>query len=246
MVLSNGTTPTILAVDCCEHIIEALEGVPTSKLKSVSSRDDLEKIINDNGIKLIVIGATESPVRKIFLNRLKKFSPETPMLFFRRETIDYATSRETLRGEFLLSDQRRSLDLELVREIRRILPLEPCPHHQTESENDLVHDVTRVILENYSDAGLNLRRVAGKLSVSPTKLSQFLNRQVNISFRQMLRQIRIEEAKRLLATHRFSVKEVSRRVGFSDSHYFSRTFKELTGLNPTQYEHDPQELILSQ
>ena len=40
---------------------------------------------------------------------------------------------------------------------------------------------------------------------------------------------RIEEAKRMLASRHYSVKEVAERVGFSDCHYFSRSFKELTG-----------------
>src|SRR5436190_2853654 len=228
MVLPKATKPTILAVDCCEHIIDAIETVSNAKLISVSSRDSLEKSITDNEFTLIAIGASDSPLRRIFLSRLKRLNPETPMLFLRRETIDFATSRETLRGEFLLSDKRTSHDLKLVREIRSILPLEPCTHHSAEYQTDLVQDVARVLSEDYSDASLDLRQVAGKLSVSPTRLSWILNRQVNISFRQMLRQIRIEKAKRLLATHRLSVKEVARRVGFSDSHYFSRTFKELT------------------
>ena len=245
MALAKATKSTIVSVDCCEHIIEAIEAASDSRVISVSSRDILDKSITDNEYTLIVIGASDSPLRRIFLSRLKRLSPETPMLFLRRETIDFATSRETLRGEFLLSDKRTSHDLKLVREIRSILPLEPCPHHAAEDQTDLVQDVTRVLSENYSDAGLDLRQVAGKLSVSPTRLSWILNRQVNISFRQMLRQIRIEKAKRLLATHRLSVKEVARRVGFSDSHYFSRTFKELTGSNPTQYKDNPQNLILN-
>jgi len=245
VALSKAIKPTILAVDCCKHIVKAIEAVSNATLISVSSRDSLENSITNYEVMLIVIGASDSPLRRIFLSRLKRLSPETPMLFLRRETIDFATSRETLRGEFLLSDKRTSNDLKLVREIRSILPLEPCEHHTAEYQTDLVQDVTRVLTENYSDAGLDLRQVASKLSVSPTRLSSILNRQVNISFRQMLRQIRIEKAKRLLATHRFSVKEVARRVGFSDSHYFSRTFKELTGSNPTQYKDSPQNLILN-
>ena len=245
MALSKAIKPTILAVDCCKHVIKEIEAVSNAKLISVSSRDSLEGSLSNYEVTLIVIGASDSPLRRIFLSRLRRLSPETPLLFLRRETIDFATSRETLRGEFLLSDKRTSDDLKLVREIRSILPLEPCEHNSVESQTDLVQDVTRVLTENYSDASLDLRQVAGKLSVSPTRLSWILNRQVNISFRQMLRQIRIEKAKRLLATHRFSVKEVARRVGFSDSHYFSRTFKELTGSNPTQYKDSPQNLILN-
>ena len=40
----------------------------------------------------------------------------------------------------------------------------------------------------------------------------------------------------MLASRRYSVKEVAARVGFSDSHYFSRSFKEITGLSASEYQ----------
>src|SRR4029453_15022728 len=87
----------------------------------------------------------------------------------------------------------------------------------------------RILSENYSDSELGLEKAAQLLPISPAQLSRILNQEVGVSFRQLLRQIRIEEAKRLLASGHYSVKEVAVRVGFVDSHYFSRTFKPLTG-----------------
>ncbi len=39
----------------------------------------------------------------------------------------------------------------------------------------------------------------------------------------------------MLASQQYSVKQVAARVGFSDSHYFSRSFRELTGLSASEY-----------
>ena len=50
---------------------------------------------------------------------------------------------------------------------------------------------------------------------------------------------------RLLATSRLSVKEIAARVGFSDSHYFSRIFKEMTGERPTEYTFDSNDLVFN-
>lgn len=58
---------------------------------------------------------------------------------------------------------------------------------------------------------------------------------MGVSFRQLLRRARIEEAKSMLVSGRYSVKEVASQVGFSDSHYFSRSFKELTALSASHY-----------
>jgi AraC-like DNA-binding protein len=39
----------------------------------------------------------------------------------------------------------------------------------------------------------------------------------------------------MLTSRGLSVKEIALRVGFSDSHYFSRIFKEETGLRATEF-----------
>lgn len=235
----------ILAIDCCEHIISALEEILETELTAVSSASPVESINSQSAVDLIVVGSSDIPIRRLFISRLRRFYPETPMLILRREKKDYITSDEWLRGEFLLSDKRNPYDIQLVRSIRQIMPLEPCVHVQEIQNYELIRQVTRVLAENYSHADLDLEQVAEELSVSPTKLSRLLNRNVRISFRQLLRNIRIEEAKRLLASHKFSVKEVAARVGFSDSHYFSRIFKEMTGTNPTEFEYTPQEMLLN-
>ena len=235
----------ILAVDCCEHTISALERVLETDVNSVSSSGGMDRCNGHNSIDLIVVGTSDMPIRRFFISRLRRFYPETAMLVLRRERKDHISTEEWLRGEFLLSDQRNEHDIDIVRAVRQVMPLEPCEHMQSSAAYELIREVTRVLAENYSHPDLDLEQVADELSVSPTKLSRLLNRHVRVSFRQLLRHIRIEEAKRLLASQRFSVKEVAARVGFADSHYFSRIFKEMTGTNPTEFEYSSQELILN-
>lgn len=47
--------------------------------------------------------------------------------------------------------------------------------------------------------------------------------------------LKINEAKSLIRKERHSITEVSRMLGFSSVHYFSRCFKKQTGMSPTQY-----------
>jgi two-component system response regulator YesN len=128
-----------------------------------------------------------------------------------------------------------------VRSLRANLPLKPCEHTLQSKNHDLVREVVRIIGESYADPDLDLRQVADNLPMSPAQLSRILNQQVGVSFRQLLRRTRIEEAKRMLASRRFSVKEVAARVGFTDSHYISRSYKAHTGLSATEYQQ--QDLI---
>lgn len=226
----------IMAVDCCQHTLAALTSVPSARLTSIVSQANSHLLEHTNGIDLIVIGVSRYPVRRLFISQLRSIYLNVPILILRREENGPENIKGRVRGEFILSDQRRDSDYEIVNALREILPLASCEHTHKGYNYDIVREVVRVIAQNYSDPQLDLARVAKELPMSPARLSRILNQQVGVSFRQLLRHTRIEEAKRMLATRRYSVKEVAARVGFTDSHYFSRSFKELAGLSASQYQ----------
>ena len=226
----------IMAVDCCEHMLKVLERVPSSQLISVGSREELGR---HDDIDLIVIGVSKYPVRRLFISQLRRIYPDVPVLILRREETRMEDgAAERIRGEFILSDQRNDYDCQIVRALRTALPLiKMCAHTYKGYNYDTVREVIRVIAEKYTEPDLDLASVAKELPMPAARLSRMLNQQVGVSFRQLLRHTRIEEAKRLLASKRYGVKEVAARVGFSDSHYFSRSFKELTGLSASEYRY---------
>lgn len=225
----------IMAIDCCEHTLATLADVQPSRLTSITSTERSDSYVSDHDLDLIVIGVSGYPVRRLFVSQLRQVYPRVPMLILRRTESDQGLE-ESVRGEFILSEEPGDkADLEIVRSLRRVLPIQPCVHVHKGSNYDTVSEVIRVINENYSNPDLDLTRVARELAMPVAHLSSILNRQVRISFRQLLKNTRIEEAKRMLASRRYSVKEVAARVGFSDSHYFSRTFKQLTGRTASEY-----------
>jgi len=224
----------IMAIDCCEHITEIIRNSKCARLTTVDSRGNGDMINRHGAIDFIVIGAPNYPVRRPFISQIREAYTDVPILILRRVAVK-GREEEIIRGEFVLSDQSHKNDLELVNSVRKVLPLKPCEHTHKEYNFDTVRNVMRIIADNYSDPALDLEKVAKSLPISPAQLSHILNQEVGVSFRHLLRHTRIEEAKRLLASHRYSVKEVAVKVGFADSHYFSRTFKELTGQSASEY-----------
>lgn len=223
-----------MAIDCCEHVLATLGNVPSTILTSVLSKDR-SRYTHSTPVDLIVIGISRYPVRRLFLSQMRRVYPQTPVLILRRSD-DNQNMDDLIRGEFVLSESAGDKqDLEIVKALRKVLPMEPCLHVHKGHNYETVKEVMRVISEHYSNPELDLTVVARELPMSTSQLSRILNQQVGISFRQLLRQTRIEEAKRMLASREFSVKEVAARVGFSDSHYFSRSFKELTGVSASEY-----------
>lgn len=225
----------IMAVDCCEHTLKALGDVPASHLIPLQPWNK-ESLNQSDAIGLIVVGIAQYPMRRPYLSEIRRIYPNCPILILRRETVCPGDLDECIRGEFLLSDQNNNHDNEVVAALREIMPLPTCPHLHKGYNYNTIRKVLLVLAEKYSDPSLDLDQVARELPISAKRLSRILNQQVGVSFRQLLRDMRIEEAKRILTSRQMSVKDVAARVGFSDSHYFSRSFRESTGLKACEYQ----------
>ncbi|MDQ0198533.1 helix-turn-helix domain-containing protein [Neobacillus ginsengisoli] len=88
---------------------------------------------------------------------------------------------------------------------------------------------------NFSNADLKLENVAQYVERNSSYFSHLLISKTGIGFTEVLARIRMKEAKRLLIETNKPIKEISYLVGFHNSNYFSRMFKELIGISPREY-----------
>lgn len=105
-----------------------------------------------------------------------------------------------------------------------------------------VYQAVEYIQENYSNPELSLEEVAKAVNLSASYLGNSMKKYRKISYINMLNQIRIENAKKLLARPDTKSYEVAFLVGFNSSQYFSSCFKKSTGMAPGAY----REQILKQ
>lgn len=73
------------------------------------------------------------------------------------------------------------------------------------------------------------------LNISKGYLSRCFKKKMHISVMNYLKQIKIERAKVLLRNTDKTISEISSQLSFCDQSNFSRTFKHITGLTPTEY-----------
>ena len=66
-------------------------------------------------------------------------------------------------------------------------------------------------------------------------LSALFVKNKNVKFKEYLNSLRINRALELIGDPDLSVSEISEKCGFSDPYYFSKVFKKITGLTPTEY-----------
>lgn len=76
---------------------------------------------------------------------------------------------------------------------------------------------------------------AAHAGISAPHLSRICKRVLGASPGDLVRQRRLLEARRLLGYTRLPVAEVAHRSGFGDAAFFSRAFKETTGLSPRDF-----------
>ncbi len=77
-----------------------------------------------------------------------------------------------------------------------------------------------------------LERVSG---LSTSRLQALFREVTGYPPLDYLRRLRVEEARRLLADGRLSVKEIAARTGFRDTSQLSKVFRRIDGLSPAHY-----------
>lgn len=82
---------------------------------------------------------------------------------------------------------------------------------------------------------LTLSTLAERFNYSPASLSASFKKETDTNLTTYVKQTRIREAIRLFNSSSQSISDVSLSVGYDDFAYFSRVFKEITGMSPRDY-----------
>ncbi|MEE1047992.1 MAG: AraC family transcriptional regulator [Clostridia bacterium] len=90
-------------------------------------------------------------------------------------------------------------------------------------------------IDYHYDEELNVTALADRFFMSPSYFAHLFKKQANKSVTEYVNEVRINHAKAFLETEELSVGAIACRVGFNDINYFSRKFKAITGMTPTEY-----------
>jgi len=110
-----------------------------------------------------------------------------------------------------------------------------CTPFDFESGYDSVVIAVKREFENDCKKQYTLDMLAREHNISVSALSHRFHAVTGTSVMGYLQSCRIAGAKRLLAEGEMPIGEIVERCGFSDCSNFSRTFKALTALTPTQF-----------
>lgn len=112
----------------------------------------------------------------------------------------------------------------------------PSDCQENEDTKELAVGIEEYIKNNFT-LDLSIENIAKKFSFNQSYLTKVFKRYIGETPSKYLINLRINEAKRLMeANPGIEVKTVGELVGYMDSHYFSRIFRNITGKSPSEYK----------
>lgn len=105
---------------------------------------------------------------------------------------------------------------------------------RAEREHPLVFQIKSYIKKNLSEK-ITLAKISEATFFSPVHCENVFKRETGRSIIDYVLNERIRKAKALLTEGSLSLTKISQAVGFSDYNYFSRIFKQRTGVSPKAY-----------
>lgn len=103
-----------------------------------------------------------------------------------------------------------------------------------ESEPPKLRDVSTFVLEHIDEA-LPVERIARGVGMSQRSLSRWCREHLGESPAELVRRLRLEEARRLLEETTLPLKDITTRTGLGDQSTLWRVFTSSLGVTPTEY-----------
>jgi AraC-like DNA-binding protein len=133
--------------------------------------------------------------------------------------------------------ERPGFQLRLGAAVMQILAEVLTAAYQSEQETgvDLLIKKAKYFMEEHIYGVLPVGEMLSELGVSASTLARAFHNYTGLSQHQYFLQMKISKAKVLLEEKDKSIKEVALLLGFEDQYYFSRFFRNRTGMSPSDW-----------
>ncbi|WP_291528061.1 hybrid sensor histidine kinase/response regulator transcription factor [Bacteroides sp. UBA939] len=99
----------------------------------------------------------------------------------------------------------------------------------------LMDKIMKVINENLSNPDLNVEMLGANVGLSRVHVYRKLKELTNLSARDFIRNIRLQQAAILLKEKIYTISDVAYATGYTNLSHFSSSFKEVHGMSPKDY-----------
>ena len=89
--------------------------------------------------------------------------------------------------------------------------------------------------EHISDPDYNVEKMSEDVGVSRAQLHRKMKEMTGISTSEFIRNIRLEQAAKLIKEGKINITQIAYSVGFNNQTHFSTVFKKHYGMTPSEY-----------
>lgn len=101
--------------------------------------------------------------------------------------------------------------------------------------SDTLKKIVDYVNKNLSDEDMRLTLLAENMNMNPNYSSQLFKKELGCGYHAYLNQVRVEKAKKYLRQTNEPISVVAELVGFSDYRIFTKIFKGIVGVTPSQF-----------
>ena len=90
-------------------------------------------------------------------------------------------------------------------------------------------------LENHISAPVTIEQICKDNLIGRSQLQKIFKERCNLGIIEYFSLMKVNAAKEMIRTNRMNFTQISEQLGYSSIHYFSRQFKKVTGMTPSEY-----------
>ena len=139
-----------------------------------------------------------------------------------------------LGGEQLIKTYLEQFLIFLIRSI--IENEQPSVFPSKESMETHLITSAKAFLEEKAEEPFRVNDLCNALGYSKSYLCKLFNEQLGETIANFAMKIKIKKAKQLIRENNFTFAQISDKLSFDNPQYFSRVFKRITGMTPTEFK----------
>jgi transcriptional regulator GlxA family with amidase domain len=118
--------------------------------------------------------------------------------------------------------------------------LRPLTIEKEQATDPRLLSALRFIDNNYSQPSLGLKDISQAAGLSVWHLSRIFNAEMKMGFREYLKNIRLQHARKMLKSSSLEIKAIAALVGYTHLSDFYHHFKSACGISPRMYRRNMQ------
>lgn len=247
---------TLLVVDDNDVMRNYLCSELSNKYKIIEANDGLKvmELVKQNLPSLILCDANMNGISGFELTQMIKENFDTshiPVILLSGDSSDEKRLMGARCGadEFIIKPfdlnylqtriEKIILDRKKIRDrYERDSKIQDGLNENISREMVFINTVQDIIKQNLSNPNLNVDFLVDKFGISRTLFFKRMKSAKGYAPNEFIRIVRMKEAAALITSTERSITEIGSMVGYSDSNYFSKTFKKHFGKTPSEFKNE--------